>query len=102
MTGSTILDVAYGLTPASNNDPYIVALEKGVHPAVVASIPGTYLVDFFPVLKYVPEWMPFATFKRQGKSWRRDTEIMINMPFEATKHNLACSLNLYDMKVLKI
>ncbi|KAF8910615.1 cytochrome P450 [Gymnopilus junonius] len=38
------------------------------HPTVLqAVVPGKYLVDTFPILKHVPDWMPFATFKKVAR-----------------------------------
>lgn len=37
----------------------------------IATVPGTFLVDAFPSLKHVPDWMPGAGFKRIAKEWRK-------------------------------
>jgi hypothetical protein len=85
MSGEVIISIAYGLDVLTKDDPYIAAAEKGIYPLVVAAIPGTFLVDTFPWLKYVPSWMPFAGFQRKAKEWRELTMTMIEKPFEAGK-----------------
>jgi hypothetical protein len=85
MSGEIIISIAYGLDVLPEDDPFIAAAEKGVYPLVVAAVPGTFLVDTFPWLKYVPDWMPFAGFKRKAKEWRELTMGMIEKPFEAGK-----------------
>jgi len=88
MAGETIISIAYGLDVLPNDDPYITTAEKGVHSAVVAAVPGTFLVDTFPWLKYVPDWMPFAGFKRKAKEWHKLTLAMVENPFEAGKRKI--------------
>jgi len=85
MAGETIISVAYGLRVQDKDDPYIIAAERGVAPLLVAAVPGTFLVDALPILKYVPDWMPFAGFKRKAKEWRRWAMVMVNMPFESVQ-----------------
>ena len=46
---------------------------------------GTYLVDYIPILKYVPSWMPGASFKRKAHEWRRLSREMLESQFETVK-----------------
>jgi hypothetical protein len=50
---------------------------------------GMYLVDYLPVLKYVPPWMPGASFKRQAREWRRLSRKMLDSPFRIVKQKKA-------------
>jgi len=45
------------------NDPYIEIAEKAVHQLALTVVPGKYLVDTLPWLKYIPEWVPGAVFQ---------------------------------------
>ena len=54
-----------------------------------AARPGAYLVDFIPLLKYVPEWFPGAGFKRVAREgWELAQELQ-NKPFAWAKQQLA-------------
>jgi len=55
MAGETIISIAYGLPIQPKDDIYIETAEQGVRPLTVAAIPGAYLVDMLPWLKYIPE-----------------------------------------------
>ncbi|KAJ7281442.1 cytochrome P450 [Mycena rebaudengoi] len=68
---------------------YISLAEKAMHGLSVAVVPGRFLVDFFPFLKYVPAWVPGATFKRLANEWKECNLNMINKPFEEVKRNMA-------------
>jgi len=83
--------IAYGIEVLPSNDPYIEIAEKGVKPLTDAAVPGAFLVDQIPLLKYVPAWFPGASFKRKAKEWRKWTEAMVEVPFGAAKRNIVRS-----------
>ncbi|KAF8641794.1 hypothetical protein AX16_009776 [Volvariella volvacea WC 439] len=89
MAGALVMAVAYGLDVLPKDDPYIAAAKGAVHPATVAMVPGTFLVDSLPILKRVPDWMPGAGFKRKAKEWRKLAETMWEMPYTAGKKRIA-------------
>ena len=62
--------------------------KAGVDPCVPALIPGTFLVDVIPALKYVPEWLPGARFKRMAKEWRCLALAMRDIPYENAKQEI--------------
>ncbi|KAF8994706.1 cytochrome P450 [Cyathus striatus] len=85
MSGEIILSTTYGINVKSVDDRYIRLAEEGIDPLNQALIPGTFLVDTFPLLKYVPAWFPGAGFKRKAREWRRAARGMVDIPFEDTK-----------------
>ncbi|KAF8975308.1 cytochrome P450 [Cyathus striatus] len=85
MSGEIILSIIYGINVQSSNDPYIDMAETGVQPILEASVPGAFLVDTFPLLKYVPTWFPGAEFKCKAREWRKLARKMVDVPFEETK-----------------
>jgi hypothetical protein len=68
---ATIMNVAYGIKVKDSDDPYILNAEEALYGLAEAGIPGTFLVDFLPFLKYVPNWFPGATFKRKADRWNK-------------------------------
>lgn len=82
------MSVAYGLDVQPLDDPYIKTAELGVRGLVTAAVPGSFLVDIFPFLKYVPEWMPGAGFKKKAREWRKWARDMVEVPYEAAKENI--------------
>ncbi|KAL0564754.1 hypothetical protein V5O48_017287 [Marasmius crinis-equi] len=87
-----ILSIAYGIELLPENDPYVALAEEAVHAIITVARPGAFLVESLPFLKYVPEWLPGASWKRQINRWYRTTKDMIDKPFEATKDRIASSL----------
>jgi hypothetical protein len=106
MAGSTIIDIAYGLEILTSDDPYLKRAEECLQIIVQAGNPGSYLVDILPacaphhsslpaffnllsLVKYVPEWMPGASFKRKARVWRSAAERVYTIPFDYVKQSMA-------------
>ncbi|KAF8877181.1 cytochrome P450 [Infundibulicybe gibba] len=82
-----IMHQAFHPTAALQFRPH--EIKRGVHPLVAAAVPGAFLVDTFPFLKYVPEWMPGAGFQKKAKEWGKLSKAMVEVPFRAAMKNIA-------------
>jgi hypothetical protein len=53
--------------------------------------PIPFLPTFLNLLlvKYVPEWMPGASFKRKAREWRGVAERFYTIPFDFVKQSMA-------------
>ncbi|KAL0568014.1 hypothetical protein V5O48_013977, partial [Marasmius crinis-equi] len=69
-SGSIILKIVYGYTLQEKEDPYLPLVLNAMEGVIPASNHGTFWVDYFPVLKYLPAWFPGASFKRKAAKWR--------------------------------
>ena len=83
MAGTTVISITYGLDVQEENDPYTHIAEEANRSVTEAGVPGAFLVDSFPVLKYVPEWVPGAGFKRKAREWKELATAMLESPFRA-------------------
>ncbi|KAL0958150.1 hypothetical protein HGRIS_000317 [Hohenbuehelia grisea] len=89
MAGAIVLGIAYGLDIQAADDPYIRLAEAAQHPLMIAAVPGAFLVDTIPWLKYVPAWFPGASFRRKAREWRKLVEQMCEKPFRVAKDAMA-------------
>ncbi|KAJ7676990.1 cytochrome P450 [Mycena polygramma] len=89
MAGTIILGVAYGIKVLPQDDPFVTLAAEAIHTLVIATMPGRFLVDTIPALKYVPAWFPGAGFKRTAQRWRKLAQAMIDLPFAEAKRNIA-------------
>ncbi|KAF8588294.1 cytochrome P450 [Ramaria rubella] len=86
LTTSTIMEVVYGLKVQSSNDRYYKVVDKALEGlAKVTTSPGVYMIDHLPFLKYMPEWIPGAGFKKTAKKWGELTKAMYMEPFAEVK-----------------
>ena len=83
-TGAFILKLTYGYDVATDQheDPLVQIVEKAMQGFAVASEPGSFIVDYFPLLKYLPWWMPGGAFKWIARSMRADLDRLYDVPFE--------------------
>ncbi|KAG9220037.1 hypothetical protein CCMSSC00406_0007897 [Pleurotus cornucopiae] len=83
-----IMDVSYGVRVLEKGDPYILTAEEAFSSLNAATVPGTFLVDLFPILKYIPSWIPGAGFKRLAEHAAKVNTVMATRPWDAVKEAL--------------
>jgi hypothetical protein len=82
--------MTYSINIRPYNDPYIKITEEAIGAGAELLIPGSFLVDIIPILKYVPEWFPGAKFQRKAAVMRKHAAIMRNTTFTATEELMVC------------
>lgn len=70
MAGAETMLIGYGIKVQEKDDPYVQLAEEALRCAAACARAGAYLVDVFPIMKYIPAWFPGADFKRQAERWR--------------------------------
>ncbi|KAL0576540.1 hypothetical protein V5O48_005432 [Marasmius crinis-equi] len=80
-----IMKVAYGYEIASERDHFIDVAEETSKISGWAMAPGRWLVDYYPVLRFLPSWAPFAGFRRQAEKWKRRLESLSDEPHQWVK-----------------
>ncbi|THU76393.1 cytochrome P450 [Dendrothele bispora CBS 962.96] len=85
---ATIIKVTYGKDVTSVDDPFVLLAERAGSLTVQSGTPAATLVDFFPILKYLPEWAPMAGFKRNARVVKQAVDDMMNVPFERVKEQM--------------
>ena len=90
LVGSTVLSMTYSIKVHPYNDPYVKFAEEALGATAEYMIPGAFLVDSIPILKYVPEWFPGAKFQSKAAMLRKYAAIMRNTPFTATEELMVC------------
>lgn len=86
-TAALILRLAYGYEVGdADADPLVRIVEVAMQGFARASEPNAFLVDHFPALLRVPEWlMPGGGFKAVARRMRRELDEMYDKPFEFVK-----------------
>ena len=55
---ATLMKLLYDIQVADENDEYIAKVERFMVGFNEALVPGNFLVEFFPVLRHLPAWLP--------------------------------------------
>ena len=87
--------MAYSINILPYNDPYIKIAEEAMKVSAELLIPGAFLVDNIPVLKYVPAWFPGAKFQRKAAVIREHAAMMRNKTFAATEELIVCESSAF-------
>ena len=82
------MKIGYGITVQDSDDPYISIAEETLNGIAEAGIPGTFWVDLFPILKYVPSWFPGAGFQKKAAGWKEVMNKMADKPFHHVQEQL--------------
>ncbi len=67
LAGAIILLVIYGYDVAPKDDHYVQLVES-TRPAFALGTSPKWLVNNFPVLRYIPSWFPGAGFKKYASA----------------------------------
>ncbi|KAG5756938.1 hypothetical protein H9Q70_000477 [Fusarium xylarioides] len=88
--GSVILKIAYGYTAEPFKEDILIKMAgQAMDNVTAAGVPGAFLVDILPLLRYVPDWVPGAKFKRLAKKWSSELDDLTEKPYAFVKHQHA-------------
>ena len=105
-----ILKIAYGYTVDESDDEFVRIAQEGVKIASALKDRGRYFVEYLPwrafsllpspslrshthrlttlAVRYLPEWLPGAGFKRKAKEWKKLSTRFRDVPFEEGKRRM--------------
>ncbi|KZO97553.1 cytochrome P450 [Calocera viscosa TUFC12733] len=89
---SVIMKVAYGYDIQPKHDPFVAAVEEAFINGYIITTPGRWLVDSFPILRFVPEWFPGAEFQRKAKYYREQMRSAYKAPLDWVKSQMAAGV----------
>ncbi|KAI0644111.1 cytochrome P450 [Trametes meyenii] len=81
-----ILSITYGLSVDAADSKYITQADETMEIISQSTVPGAFLADFIPWMRYLPWWLPFQKAARRG----HDSILkMVTVPFEHVKREMA-------------
>ncbi|KAB8208718.1 cytochrome P450 [Aspergillus parasiticus] len=84
--GSIILRITYGyITEPEAYDPLIDLVDKAMEDFAQVILPGGWLVNFIPMLKYLPSWFPGCDWQRRAKAFKQRAKAMTDIPYAFVK-----------------
>ncbi|KAF8625149.1 hypothetical protein AX17_006927 [Amanita inopinata Kibby_2008] len=90
LAGGIILQLTYGIdVKEEGNDPFVDLIEKANNNFSAATVPGAFVVDFFPSLRKLPEWLPGMGFMKTARLWLKNTLDMVEVPYAFTKEQMS-------------
>jgi len=80
-----IMRAAYGFDKIGYNNEMMNDAEKLLSMFSEVVVPGRYLVNHIPILRYLPSWFPGAGFRAKVNEMSRLSEKSVCEPFEMSK-----------------
>ncbi|KZW01067.1 cytochrome P450 [Exidia glandulosa HHB12029] len=78
----------YGIDVAVKDDPYVEIGEEAMHVLDQVVIPGSNIVEFFPFLRHLPEWIPGSP-RSTARKLQKYPQAMMNVPYARFKEDLS-------------
>ncbi|KAL9710527.1 hypothetical protein Ac2012v2_006061 [Leucoagaricus gongylophorus] len=86
---ATILNITYGRDVKSVDDHFVKLADRAATLTVESGSPAATLVDFFPLMRHIPTWVPvISNFKRKALQARDAVENMFHQPYERVKQDI--------------
>ncbi|KAG9078214.1 hypothetical protein FS749_009811, partial [Ceratobasidium sp. UAMH 11750] len=82
MAASIAVRIAYGYKVDSTDDRFVQMAEEIMEAFSDVTAPATWAVNVLPILKYLPEWFPLASFHRRARYLRKLNDVSESEPFE--------------------
>ncbi|KAI9571684.1 cytochrome P450 [Boletus coccyginus] len=90
LSTTTIMSLVYDYDASGMDDPIVAQVELAMSIAIKEMRPEvTAIVAAFPLLKYLPQWFPGASFKRSALISRKSIGEWVEAPFEYVKKSMA-------------
>ncbi|KAG2093343.1 cytochrome P450 [Suillus discolor] len=87
---STIMSIMYDYAIAPVDDPFLAVIERSLEIDIKLFRPEVAaFVTQFPILEKLPPWLPGASFVRDAIVQRTLVPMIVDMPFEHVKNNMA-------------
>ena len=88
--GAIILKLVYGYEIKESDDPLVDLVDTAMNQFSLSIAPGAFLVDIFPLLRYIPSWVPGAGFHKIAREWKQCMENTVNIPYNLVKQRMVC------------
>ncbi|KAH6904124.1 cytochrome P450 98A3 [Coprinopsis sp. MPI-PUGE-AT-0042] len=82
---SIIMQISYGVGDMEYNTRLMHVAEAVARGFVEAAIPGRYMVNTLPFLRYVPAWFPGAGWRRRLRALTAINNRLLSEPYEDAK-----------------
>ncbi|RWA10840.1 hypothetical protein EKO27_g4261 [Xylaria grammica] len=88
--GTIVLKITYGYTAESHQDDFLINLVgDAMDKFARAAVPGAFLVDLFPFLNGLPDWVPGTAWKKTARQWESELMCVTDIPYTFVKHQMA-------------
>ncbi|KAF7374576.1 O-methylsterigmatocystin oxidoreductase [Mycena sanguinolenta] len=88
LAAAIIMAIVYGYEVQRTDDHFVGLAKDAIKRISDSYFPGAVAVNTFPILRYLPSWMPGANFQRFAAECRQLIKEMREGPFNFVKQNM--------------
>uniref|UniRef100_A0A0W0F3U8 Cytochrome P450 n=1 Tax=Moniliophthora roreri TaxID=221103 RepID=A0A0W0F3U8_MONRR len=93
LAAAVIMAIVYGHDVAPTNDHFVEIAEKAVATlAQTATSSVAFAMNLFPIIRFLPGWLPGCKFQERARESRVLHREMLNVPFESVKKDMAADV----------
>ncbi|KAI0072731.1 cytochrome P450 [Panus rudis PR-1116 ss-1] len=89
MSGAIVMAIVYGHDARNHDDWLLNVASRGSKTIESAGAVGAHIVDLIPILRYIPDWVPGAGFKRLPPGTSEALYDMRHVPYKYVKDKMA-------------
>lgn len=103
--------IAYGYDLPESDNTFVDVVRATMPQFSAGFLPGAHLVDLMPLrmfygatsvvphlpnhaVQYVPSWMPGMEWKKAARTWKRDLNAQLEIPYQYAKQEIVSSVPL--------
>ncbi|KAI9573120.1 cytochrome P450 [Boletus coccyginus] len=101
LAASLILRFSHGYIVKDDGDSLVEIADRAMHTITDTMIPGHFLVDVLPILRYLPEWFPGGGFHKDVKRWRKLVSEAVDTPHKFVLDHLGDALPSFTSQLLQ-
>ncbi|PVH80134.1 cytochrome P450 [Cadophora sp. DSE1049] len=83
-----VLGIGFGVSINDDNDPYIQMAVDASYALGHGGAPAGTVVDFFPFIKYLPNWLARSQSLKFARDWKWAIQQIHNAPFAAVEKEI--------------
>ncbi|KAF9509886.1 hypothetical protein BS47DRAFT_1348721 [Hydnum rufescens UP504] len=83
-----VMGIAFGHRITSNSDRFIQIGADASYAISHAGAPGGSAIDFFPLLRHLPDWLPRPTSLKVARKWRWAIDQLYGVPFASVQEQM--------------
>ncbi|KAK6514313.1 hypothetical protein TWF506_008709 [Arthrobotrys conoides] len=103
-SGATVLRAVHGYNiEPGKPDALVERVDRMMKEFSLVAVPQKWMVDLFPILRYLPEGFPGTSFKKTARAWKKSFEETAHIQYQFAQRQIAagCHRQSYVSKLVE-
>ena len=86
----------YDIDISGLNDNYVLMVAEALEGLNLATVPGKFWLEFFPIFKHVPTWLPWTYSRKIAEYYKPMVEGVRDRPYDEIKLDMVSPCSRED------